>query len=263
MSDIFYKTYGDGDINVLLVHGWASSHTMWKNVYPHLENATVYAIDLPGFGRSGTSGSALTIDAHVETVIHFAEEIVKPQMIFGHSMGGLITLKALSVRPDLAQQAVLICPVVSGRFGSLGGIASDIVRNELAVNALRATKNLWSTIQNEYLLGVTTPLMHSNPELAEQMKQNFILTRPEAGIEAIISMAKQNTQEYLPDMMQDTLVCVSEGDSTVPHTEGRIAAQYMPNAELVNFTNSIHHPMDEETEKFIPILRNFVSRFGL
>jgi pimeloyl-ACP methyl ester carboxylesterase len=105
--------------------------------------------------------------------------------------------------------------------------------------------------------------MHSNPELAEQMKQNFLLTRPEAGIEALISMAKQNTQEHLPELTQETLICVSEGDLTVPHTEGRTAALYMPNAELAVFTESRHHPMDEEPDKFVPILREFVSRFGL
>ncbi len=263
MSDMFYKTYGDGDINVLMVHGWASSHTMWGNVYPHLENATVYTIDLPGFGRSPIGGSALTIESHVQSVIQFAEDIAKPQMIVAHSMGGLISIKAMSIRPDLAEQLVLICPVVNGKYGSFGGVASDIMRNELAVNALRATKSLWSSIQNEYLLTATAPLMHSNPELAEQMKQNFMLARPEAGIEALISMAKQNTQEHLTEITQDALVCVSENDATVPHTEGRTAATYMPNAELINFTESLHHPMDEETDKFIPILRNFVSRYGL
>mgnify|MGYP001030101583 CR=1 FL=1 len=262
MSDIFYETYGAGEKRVLLVHGWASSHTMWNNVYPHIENATCYALDLPGFGKSAIAGSALTVDSHVQTVIDFAENIAHPHMIMGHSMGGLITLKALTIRPDLAEQIVLICPLVTGRFGAFGGVASDIARNDLAVNALRATKTLWSTIQNEYLLAATMPMVHSNPELAERVKQNFMITHPNAGVEAIISMAKQDTREDLPHITQPTLVCVSEGDTTVPHTEGRVAAREMPNAELAVFRNSRHHPMDEEPDAFVPILRNFIGRYG-
>ncbi|MEO1289408.1 MAG: alpha/beta hydrolase [Chloroflexota bacterium] len=262
MSDLFYTTYGDGDKRVLLVHGWASSHTMWNNIHPHIQNATAYALDLAGFGHSSAVDSALTVDAHVESVIKFAEEIAKPQMIIAHSMGGLITLKALQIRPDLAEQVVLICPVVTGRFGALGGIASDIIRNEMAVNALRATKDLWTMVQNEYWLNATVPLVHSNPQLAERVKQNFLMTRPQAGIEAIISMAKQNTVEHLPTITQPTLVMVSTGDTTVPHTEGRTAAECIPNSELVVFDKSRHHPMDEETDKFVPILREFIGRYG-
>lgn len=262
MSEIYYETYGDGDIDVLMIHGWASSHTMWKNIAEKLENARCWMIDLPGFGKSDIGGSALTVDAHVQTVLQFCEEHVRPQVIMGHSMGGLITLKTLAIRPDIADQAVLICPVVTGRYGSFG-IASDIMRNELAINALRATKTLWSTIQNDYLLTMTVPLMHSNPELAEQVKANFILTRPSAGIESLISMAKQDTQEYLSDIRQDVLVCVSEGDTTVPVTEGRTAALYMPHAELATFTKSNHHPMDEQAEDFIPVLLEFLGQYGL
>lgn len=263
MSEIYYQICGDGDIDVLMIHGWASSHTMWKKIAGQLKNARCWMIDLPGFGNSDIGGSALTIDAHVQTVLNFCDTHVRPQVIMGHSMGGLITLKALAIRPDIADQVVLICPVVTGKFGSFGGIASELMRNELAINALRATKTLWSTIQNEYLLAMTVPLVHSNPDLAEQVKQNFILTRPEAGIEALISMAKQNTQEYLTDILQDTLVCVSEGDTTVPVTEGRTAALYMPHAELATFTKSRHHPMDEQAEDFMPVLNEFLGRHGL
>lgn len=262
MSDIYYETSGDGDIDVLMIHGWGSSHIMWKRIAEQLNNARCWMIDLPGFGQSEVGGSALTIEAHVQTVLNFTEEHVRPQIIMGHSMGGLITLKALSIRPDLAQQAVLICPVVTGKFGSYG-FASDIIRNELAVNALRATKTLWSTIQNQYLLSLTVPMMHSNPELAEQVKQNFMMTRPEAGVEALISMAKQDTQEYLHEILQETLVCVSEGDTTVPASEGRVAALYMPHAELATFTKCNHHPMDEQAEDFTPVLHEFLRRFGL
>ncbi|MGJ3239296.1 MAG: alpha/beta fold hydrolase [Anaerolineae bacterium] len=263
MSEIFYQTYGHGEIPVLMIHGWASSHIMWRSVYPHLHNATCTALDLPGFGRSPVGDSTLTIDAHVETVLQFIEQHGTPQMIIAHSMGGLITLEALRQHPEIAQQLVLICPVVTGKFGLLGGIPSEIIRFDFAQQALRATQNLWTMIQNQYLLNVTVPLIHTNPQLADQVKQNFLATDAQAGIEALISMTRHNTVPHLPQITQDTLICASEGDTTVPYSEACTASRHMPNAEIAVFQQSRHHPMDEESELFVPILRAFVSRFGL
>lgn len=263
MSELFYKTYGEGAIDVLMIHGWASSQSMWKHVHPHLRNAKAWGIDLHGFGHTPIGGSALTVDAHVESVIKFCDRHVKPQMIIAHSMGGLVTLKLLDIRPDLAEQVVLICPVVTGKFSIFGSLAQEVMRSSIAVNALRASRSLWPTIQNAWLLSATAPLLNSNEELAEQMKDNFLLTRPEAGIEAIISIAKQDMKERLCNIKQDALVCITTGDTTVPHTEGRTAVELMPNAEIFQFTESRHHPMDEEPEKFAEIFRGFVSRYGL
>jgi len=263
MSELFYKTYGEGEIDVLMIHGWASSHTMWKNVHPHLENAKAWGIDLPGFGKTPIGDSDLTIDAHIESVIEFCDEHVKPQMIIAHSMGGLITLKMLHKRPDLAKQVVLICPVVTGQFTTFGSLARDVMQSDFGANVLRATKSLWPGIQNAWLLSATAPLLNNNPELAEQMKTNFMATTPEAGIEGIISIANTDTRDYLDDMTQTTLVCITNGDTTVPQSEGMTAAGHIPDAKLALFENSRHHPMDEENEKFVKVFRGFVSQFGL
>ncbi|MEO1644028.1 MAG: alpha/beta hydrolase, partial [Chloroflexota bacterium] len=117
MPQIHYETFGSGEKPVLMVHGWASSHTMWSAVHPLFTNATVYAPDLPGFGKTPPfpTGTA-TIDEYVEVLIDFCDSVVKPQMIVAHSTGGIIVLKALTKRPDLAEQLLLIAPVVSGKF---------------------------------------------------------------------------------------------------------------------------------------------------
>lgn len=263
MSDIYYQTFGEGDIDILLVHGWASSSIMWDSVRSHIKNARMWAFDFQGFGKTPMPEQAPTIDEHVMTLIRFCDEHVKPQMIVAHSMGGLITLKALSIRPDLAQQLVLICPVVTGQFG-VSGIPSTLLRNTLASNALRITEKLWPLVQQDYLVKLAVSTGHgSNSVLVEQITQDFLDTDPRAGIEAVISMTQQDMQPHLTEITQPTLVCVGEGDLTVPPSEGKTAATYMPNADLVIFKKSRHRPMDEETEKFGTVFKEFVGRFGI
>lgn len=261
MGNINYKLYGDGDINVIMLHGWASSHTMWANVHPHFKNAKLWALDLPGFGNSPISDNPTSIDDYAKKIIDFCDEHVQPQMIVAHSTGGIITLKALTMKPDLAQQLVLISPVVTGRFG-LWGAASDVLRHPLGVAAFRATKSWWSNIQNEDLLRFAVTPWHTNQDLAKRIQSDFMNTDPEAGIETLVSMAHENMEEHLSDMHYPTLVCVGDEDLTVPPGEGKTAALYMPNAELATF-KARHHPMDEATSDFVPKLCEFIGRFGM
>jgi pimeloyl-ACP methyl ester carboxylesterase len=262
MNNIHYTTYGEGEIDILLVHGWASSTRMWTNVIPHAKNARFWAFDFKGFGKTLMPDYVPTIDDHVTTLIRFCDEHVKPQMIIAHSMGGLIVLKALTIRPDLAQQLVLICPVVTGQFG-VSGIPSKLLGNELTSSALRFTEKLWFLLKQEYFVKLAISTVHSDPDLIQTISDDFLDTEPRAGIEALISMTQHNMQPYLSEIIQPTLVCVGKGDLTVPPSEAQTATTYMPNAELIIFDKSRHRPMDEEIEKFATILKEFAGRFGI
>lgn len=262
MTKIHYKTYGEGKINILLVHGWASSGRMWNNIIQHAKNVRFWAFDLLGHGDSFMPEKAPTIDDQVEVLIKFCDEHVKPQMIISHSTGGLIVLKALTIRPDLAQQLLLICPVITGRFGT-AGIPSDILRNEFTSSALRATEKLWFLAQQEFLVKLAIATGHGDPDLIQIIADDFRKTNPRAGIETLISMTREDMTVHLSEITQETLICIGKGDLTVPPSEGKTAATYMPNAELVVFDKSRHRPMDEEIEKFGQVFKEFVGRFGI
>lgn len=261
MTKAHYKTFGNGEKSVLMVHGWASSHTMWSAVHPLFTNATVYALDLPGFGKTTSfpTGTA-TIDEYVDVVTDFCDTVVMPQMIVAHSTGGIITLKALTKHPELAQQLLLISPVVTGTFG-INGIFSEILRTSMGTSAFRSTEPLWQVVQN--IMKNTVPFMHPNRELAQQMKDNFLSTLPRAGIEVLVSMAQEDMRPYLPDITQPTLICVGKNDTTVPPMEGATAARQLPNAKLKTFAKSAHHPMNEQQEDFAEAVNPFLEKYGL
>lgn len=90
---IHYKSLGTGRIGVVLVHGWASDHTVWRSQMPVLDGrARVVAVDLPGHGRSDKPNRAYSMEFFARAVNAVVEAAqVDHVVLVGHSMGTPIT----------------------------------------------------------------------------------------------------------------------------------------------------------------------------
>jgi hypothetical protein len=69
MSELNCFTFGEGEISVVLVHGWAASGRMWENIYPHFTNATFSALEYCGLRKAPCPEIPPTIEAHVARLI--------------------------------------------------------------------------------------------------------------------------------------------------------------------------------------------------
>jgi len=101
---------------VVLVHGLGGSHLNWDLFAPLLTpHARVWALDLPGFGRSEPSGRKTSVQANVAVLQRFLAEVVdEPAVLVGNSMGGMISLLTAGERPDAVTGLVLLDPAVPG-----------------------------------------------------------------------------------------------------------------------------------------------------
>ena len=91
---VHYLTAGDGD-PVLLLHGWPTSSHLWRNVIPHLSGSRrVFALDLPGFGRSDKPADASYSFRFYERVLEaFCAELgIARTALAVHDLGGPIGL---------------------------------------------------------------------------------------------------------------------------------------------------------------------------
>jgi pimeloyl-ACP methyl ester carboxylesterase len=81
------------DPPLVLVHGAGGNLMHWPGELRRLPDRTVYALDLPGHGKSSGVGRA-EIVAYAEVVRGFAEALeLLPFVLVGHSMGGAIALE--------------------------------------------------------------------------------------------------------------------------------------------------------------------------
>lgn len=88
--NITYYEKGEGEV-IILLHGWPQTSYVWRNIIPDLsEKFRVFAIDLPGLGKSApakkydTKSIAFLLDEIVATL-----NITKFHLV-GHDIGGWI-----------------------------------------------------------------------------------------------------------------------------------------------------------------------------
>ena len=105
---------------LLLVHGLGANTVSWLPVGQALadrRNGPVIALDLAGFGYTRAVGTNATIHRNAGLVVAALEEF-GPSVVFGNSMGGVISVKVSALRPDLVQGLVLVNPALRPVFGS-------------------------------------------------------------------------------------------------------------------------------------------------
>ncbi|CAN5176369.1 hypothetical protein BH09ACT12_BH09ACT12_06080 [soil metagenome] len=103
----------------LLVHGLGGAASNWIDVISGLRRyGPVVALDLPGFGHTpADSGSALSIDGHIEFVLAVADHLDWERFaLHGNSMGGLIGALLASEHPERVDRLVLVSPALPPRF---------------------------------------------------------------------------------------------------------------------------------------------------
>ena len=104
---------GDGP-PMLLIHGLGGSVENWLRVGVALaRDHHVYAVDLPGFGRSPPAGRAPTLQGFVALIAALVRQHIRePVVLVGNSMGGLLSLLTAAQHPDLVRGVVLVNPAL-------------------------------------------------------------------------------------------------------------------------------------------------------
>lgn len=92
-SKIHYTSFGRGE-PIILLHGFLENSTMWKTLGEELSKThSVYALDLPGHGKTEAIGYIHTMEDYASLVLAFADFFkLKSFSLIGHSMGGYVAL---------------------------------------------------------------------------------------------------------------------------------------------------------------------------
>jgi pimeloyl-ACP methyl ester carboxylesterase len=94
--------------HLILVHGAGGSHLHWGAAIRNLRRADVYALDLPGHGRSSGTGHGSIAD-YAASVVAFMDALGMQQaVIAGHSMGGATALTMALSYPQRVAGLVLV-----------------------------------------------------------------------------------------------------------------------------------------------------------
>jgi lysophospholipase len=122
-TTLVYDAYEPGQpprAAVLVVHGWSDHAGRYAWLGGRLRNAglATYVADLRGHGRSGGRPAHLSRFSQLLGDLQAFRRVVRgrapelPQILFGHSFGGLVVLRYLETQPTVPPRAA----VVSGPF---------------------------------------------------------------------------------------------------------------------------------------------------
>lgn len=103
-----YEVAGEGS-SLVLVHGLGGAAANWLLLAPELAGERrVVVPELPGHGGSAPLPAAPHVDAFADALLAVLEaEDALPAVWVGHSLGGLVALRAAVRRPDAARGVVL------------------------------------------------------------------------------------------------------------------------------------------------------------
>ena len=124
---IHYLVEGRGPA-VVLLHGLGGFAASWRhNVSSLAARATVYALDLPGFGRSGKPPAAYSLGYFARALHAFLDAVgVTQASLVGHSLGAAVAVTYALTRPARVERLALLAGCVPG-FGWRPGWRARVV----------------------------------------------------------------------------------------------------------------------------------------
>jgi 4,5:9,10-diseco-3-hydroxy-5,9,17-trioxoandrosta-1(10),2-diene-4-oate hydrolase len=262
---------------LVLVHGLGSSAAVefYYNLEPLAAHHRVFAIDLPGFGRSDKPVLEYTIDLFVRAVSDLmACEGIERAAVMGVSMGGRVALGLALDSPEKVERLVLVDAL---------GVGAP--RRVLAYSIL-LTRGLGELT----LRGTARALRQMNPAVIRRFwgwylkrpnrvasiwsderiaNHGTLLATPEyraAYLSALRSIAGMRqlrngvvVEDRLAELRMPTLLIWGGHDHIFPASHARAAKDRIPNGRLEIFDDSGHTPQMEEPDRFNRVVFDFLQ----
>ncbi|MBE6158441.1 MAG: alpha/beta hydrolase [Firmicutes bacterium] len=114
-KNVNYIQYGEGDKDVVLLHGWGQNIEMMNCIGNCLKNARVTIFDLPGFGNSEEFDSSKSVGEYADWLKEALNQLgIDNPILIGHSFGGRVAIKYASKYP-VSKLVLIATPIVRRR----------------------------------------------------------------------------------------------------------------------------------------------------
>ncbi len=260
---INYLMAGDGK-PLILIHG---GNIGWGQWYPNIsvfsKHFKVYAIDLPGAGRS-TRIDFSQVDFQ-ECFAHVLKQFIKklslnkPDVV-GSSIGGWAAVK-VALSGKVIGRLVVVNPVGFGDYSALQGriigfypFAQLITKTFLAPN--RGDKNIETFLRSVFY--------NRNLKLSREFTQYFYETTTTSHnllfISKIISsLRKLLVINALPRLKNKTLIIWGDKDKYLPLEQNRSSFSLISNSRVKIFANAGHIVSIEKAHDFNRAVLDFLA----
>jgi pimeloyl-ACP methyl ester carboxylesterase len=247
---IHYQSYGKGKDALVLIHGWGSNLTFWREQIPEFAKRNrVIALDLPGHGESDKPQIAYSMDLFanaIDAVLRDAK--VERAVLVGHSMGTPVVRQFYRKYPQKTLGIVIV-------DGALRPFGTKEMREQF-MTMFRGPKYKEAGAQMFAQMMVTLPAADQ-----ERIKTSFSNTPQYVLVSAMESMSQDSL--YGPDKMNvPVLAILAKSPFWQPDTE-EFLHSLAPDLELHWFEGVGHFVMMEKPKEFNEMVIAFLNKKAL
>lgn len=246
--NINYTVKGEGPAIVML-HGWGANISLFEGMINHLAPYyTIYALDMPGFGKSEEPKEPWTVDNYIDFVIKFIKEMnISDTILLGHSFGGKIIIKMVN-QPNLPFKVNKII-----LMGSAGIRPKKTAKQKFKIY----TYKLGKAFLNLKLIKFLYPDALSNLQ-ARSGSADYRAASPMMK-KTFVSVVNEHMEEYLPNIKQSTLLIWGKNDTATPLSDGQYMEKAIPDAGLVALDNAGHYVFLDQAYTVCKVLDSFLN----
>lgn len=254
--NVWYETNTSAKApTLLLVHGFPLDHSMWQHQAPLLDEYSILAPDLFGFGASDPVADSLSMKSMADDLAQLLDCLDLPEVIFcGLSMGGYIGWEFFA--RHRSRLAGLIC--CNTRAASDDELTARARRMAAKQVVEKGTKPIAAAMRVKLFAESTR---HERSQLVEDVIAVIERTKPASIAAGQLAMARrQDHVRLLAHIDVPTLVVAGECDEITPAEEMQQLAVQIPASDFVAISNAGHMTPLEQPAAFNESVRQFSER---
>lgn len=260
---IHYHEAGDEGPPVVLLHGSGPGASGWSNFSSNIaalaESFRVYAVDMPGWGKSVT-GTAQERDHAAAYVLLLDAWGIDRAAIVGNSMGGMTGIRVAVSHPDRVSHLIPMgAPTPGANILTPAGGLSEGLQVLMAAYQDPSSENMKRLVNvmaydpafaSDALAQERADNAQANLEHLEVYLEGARLGVMTAGYDDLVSR--------LPQVQTQTLVVQGRDDRTVHFEHALRLLALIPNSRLLMFNHCGHWAQLEHAEEFNRAVTDFV-----
>lgn len=254
MTSLYWHTCGEGDADLVLLHGWGLNAEVWQSIVPRLSaQFRLHLVDLPGYGRS-QGFSALTLEEMAQQLL----PLLPPRaVVLGWSLGGLVATQLALTVPERLRALITVasspCFTANDEWPGIKPETLQSFQQQLSQNFQRTV---------ERFLALQTLGSESARADARQLKE-IVLSQPMPAVEVLEGgleiLHYVDLRSALPAINLPFLRLYGSLDGLVPRRIAQQLDDALPASPSIVMEKASHAPFISHPDAFVQHILCFIK----
>ena len=244
-------------IPLVFIHGWGLNSGVWQPCIEQLENEyEVITVDLPGFG--------VNVDYQIEPyslkaiVDVIQRNISEPAFYVGWSLGGLVATELALSHPNKVSGLITVtsspCFVEQENWPGIKAEVLSLFHQQLSRDTRKTIDNFLK------IQAMGSPHIRQDIKKIRDLVMQFPMPSKDTLDISLGFLETIDLREKLKELSPPFLRLYGKQDSLVPHAVINHVDSLVQSGETFVFDNASHAPFISSQDKFIDVLKSWLSR---